>query len=226
MTIVYVDLEHEEVRRDPARARSQAAKFDTARSRLAWAAEEPCMVMRCREVCPQHLAQLEPSAVVLSGSTTDWGRYDLRSLEGLLDVIRSASIPILGICAGHQLIGYAHGASWGALGSLRDDELDPDPRFAPGENKERGFVPVDIDPTCLLFRGMGNRPYFFQSHYWHLQEVPAGFVARGHSAGSPIQVIEHLDRPVFGVQFHPERTDADHPDGNLLLRNFFTLGTH
>ncbi len=237
MSIVYVDLEHESARR--ARAPSHAVKLEKARKRLARAAGQPCQVVHFPEVSPQQLAQLAPSAVVLSGSTTDWAEYDRGSLDGLIEVIRSAPAPILGICAGQQLIGHAHGARSEPMGQLQEGEVDPDPRFAAGMRKERGFVPLEINepgagpagPTCPLFRGLEvgagcDRPCFFQSHYWELREVPAGFVARGRSASSPIQVIERLDKPVFGVQFHPERFDADHPDGDTLLRNFFTLANH
>ena len=224
MTILYVDVEHEAVLRDPARVASHVAKLEVARGRLAAAAGEPCSVMRFHEVSPQQLAKLAPSAVILSGSITDWAEYEFELLQGLLEVIRNAPVPILGMCAGHQLIGYAHGASWGPLGSLREGEIDPDPRFAPGGRKERGFMPVEIDPRCVLFRGLGERAWFFQSHYWHLLEAPPGFVARARSGSSPIQVIERLDKPVFGVQFHPERFTAEHPDGDTLLHNFFAFG--
>jgi GMP synthase-like glutamine amidotransferase len=70
---------------------------------------------------------------------------------------------------------------------------------------------------------LGPTPCFFESHYWQLHEPPAGFVARGSTAIAPIQVIERRDRPVFGVQFHPERFDGEHPDGEVVLRNFLAL---
>ena len=61
----------------------------------------------------------------------------------------------------------------------------------------------------------------FQSHYWQLLETPAGFATRASSAWSPIQAIERLDRPVFGIQFHAERFDTAHPAGSRVLRSFF-----
>ena len=152
---------------------------------------------------------------------TDWADYDFTSLARLLAVIRAAPAPILGICAGHQLIGLAHGASWGPLGPLQAGEVDPDPRFVPGRRKERGFLPVEVDSCCPLFRGLDSTAAFFQSHYWQLEDVSQGFAARARSPWSPIQAIERLDRPVFGVQFHPERYDTAQPDGATVLRNFF-----
>jgi GMP synthase-like glutamine amidotransferase len=132
-------------------------------------------------------------------------------------------VPILGICAGHQLIGHAHGAAWGPLGRLQPGEVDPDPGFVPGQRKERGFLPVEVDPRCPIFRDLASVAIMFQLHYWQLEEAPPGFIARARSEWSPIQAIERQDRPVFGVQFHTERFDADHPHGGAVLRNFFDI---
>ena len=223
MTVLYLDVEHDRVLRDSARAPSHRDKIGAALRRLEAAAGEPCAVVRAAEVSPSRVAQAAPAAIVLSGATTDWDDYDFRSLETLLGVIRAASVPILGICAGHQLIGRAHGARWGPLGPLQPGEVDPDPRFAPGRRKERGFLEVELDPSCPIFRGLGPSAKVFQSHYWHLEEVPDGFALRASSPWSRVQAIERLDRPVFGVQFHPERADAAHPAGDTVLRNFFGL---
>ncbi|MBA2276670.1 MAG: gamma-glutamyl-gamma-aminobutyrate hydrolase family protein [Chloroflexia bacterium] len=162
-------------------------------------------------------------AVVIGGCTTDWDDYDFADLRGLLATIRAAPIPTLGICAGHQLIGYAHGAEWGPLGPLQPGEVDPDPRFVPGQRKERGFLPVEIDASCPLFDDLGVAAVFFQSHYWQLLDVPEGFVARALSSWSPIQAIERLDRPVFGVQFHPERFSRSRDAGARVVRRFLDV---
>ena len=221
MTVLYVDLEHERVLADPARARGHLTRREAARARLAEAAGEPCDVVRFTEVSRERLEAVRPAAVVISGSTTDWAEYDPAALERLAEAVRAAPVPILGICAGHQLIGRAHGAAWGPLGPLAPGEADPDPRFAPGQRKERGFLEVRLDTACPLFRGLGPSAEFFQSHYWHLAGVPEGFLLRAGSPWSPVQAIERLDRPVFGVQFHPERYDQAHPAGFEVLRNFF-----
>lgn len=223
VTILYVDAEHERVRKDPLQASRHNAQVELGGRRLARAAGDSCVVTHAVDLDMDRVRESEPSAIVLSGSTTDWSHYDFEALAGLLDVIRLAPVPILGICAGHQLIGYAHGARWGPLGPLSDDELDPDPRFAEGQRKERGYTLVDLDPGCPLFEGLATQATFFQSHYWQLEEVPSGFSTRAHTSRSPIQAIERFDRVVFGVQFHPEWYDARYQAGHRLLRNFFDL---
>lgn len=221
MTVLYVDMEHDAVVHDPALGPAHRAKRETARQRVAAAAVEPCAVLRFGAVSLPRIGQAAPRAIVVSGCNTAWDRYDFTEFNGLLAVIRAAPVPILGICAGHQLIGYAHGAPWGPLGPLREGEADPDPRFAPGQRKQRGFLPVLTDPDSPLFEGVGAEACVFQSHYWHLLDVPMGFTTRARSLWSPIQAIERGDRPVFGVQFHAERYDAAHPAGARILRNFF-----
>lgn len=221
MGITYIDLEHDRVVNADAAGRSHRARRDAAQARLAAAAEESCQVVRFDEIAPDRIRALAPTAIVISGNTTDWIEYDFAMLAGLLETIRVAPVPILGICGGHQLLGYAHGAPWGPLGRLEDGEADPDPRFAPGLHKERGFLPIEVDRATPLFVGLDASPVVFQSHYWHLTGVPDGFSVCASSAGSPIQAIARRDRPVFGVQFHPERYDDDHRDGERILQNFF-----
>jgi len=222
VSVLYVDLEHAQVLRGE-RGPAHQARVTEALARLTAAAGDACISMRWEEVSPATVAHIAPAALVLSGSTSDWADYPQADLGGLLAVIRAAPVPILGICAGHQLIGLAHGAAWGPLGPLQAGEADADPRFAPGQRKERGFLPVALDDHCPLFPGLGRDALFFQSHYWQLTTVPAGFAVRARSAWSPIQAIERHDRPVFGVQFHPERFDRAHPAGATVLRHFFML---
>lgn len=223
MTVLYIDTEHDLVLAHPEHGPAHRATIEAARDRLATAAGRPCLVRHFSEIAPARIEQIAPSALVIGGNRTDWAEFDEAMLAGLLATIRAAPVPILGICAGHQLIGRAHGAAWGPLGALRSGEVDPEPEFAPGQRKERGFHPVEIDSRCPVFQGLAPRPAFFQFHYWQLETIPAGFVVRARSPWSAIQAIERQDRPVFGVQFHPERFDADHPYGAAVLRNFFAL---
>jgi GMP synthase-like glutamine amidotransferase len=225
MTVLYVDTEHDRVRDHLELGRSYHARVEATRKRLADAAAAPCLVEHCARVTPTRVERVAPSVVVIGGNVTGWEAYDDGSLAGLLAIIRAAPVPILGICAGHQLIGRAHGAAWGPLGSLRAGEIDPDPAFGTGLRKELGFLPVETDPMCPLFTGVGQPASFFQNHYWQLTETPPGFVTRACSPWCPIQAIQRLDRPVFGVQFHPERYERDHPDGDAVLRNFFAIAS-
>lgn len=221
MSILYVDPEHDVVLNDPVKGPQHRAAVRSARARIATVSGSACDTAPAASVTPPEIEARSPTAIVIGGCATDWATYDFSTLSGLFAVMRAATVPILGICGGHQLIGYAHGAGWGPLGRLHPNEVDPDPAFAPGQRKESGFMSVWLDSSSALFRGFGPKPEFFQAHYWQLTNAPPGFSIRAHSKWCPIQAIERTDRPVFGVQFHPEHFDATHPDGELVLRNFF-----
>ena len=223
MTIVYIDTEHDRVIGHPELGPAHRARIEALRARLSNIGGQPCAVRHYSAISPALVERSGPSALVIGGNVTDWATYEWADFAGLLATIRAAPVPILGICAGHQLIGLAHGAAWGPLGWLQPGEVDPDPGFAPGQRKELGFLPVEVDPRCPIFHDVAPVATMFQHHYWQLEEAPAGFVTRACSLWSAIQAIERLDRPVFGVQFHAERFDADHPHGEAVLRNFFAL---
>lgn len=220
MSIIYVDLEHGRVLDDPIEGPSHRARRDAALARLADVSKQPCQLLRFEDVSVVRIRTMSPHAVVISGNTADWSEYDFTELGGLIDTIRSAPAPILGICGGHQLIGHAMGATWGPLGHIRPGGFDPDPRFAPGLYKERGYCEIEVDGASPLFHRLGKLPVVFQSHYWQLTSVPEGFLNCASSIDSPIQAIARLDYQVFGVQFHPERYDDDHRDGEIILKNF------
>ena len=62
-----------------------------------------------------------------------------------------------------------------------------------------------------------------QRHFWELKTAPAGFGRLAASDACPIQAIRHEGRLLYGVQFHPERYSERHPDGRIILSNFFRL---
>lgn len=226
MTVLFIDPEHPGVLVDPVRSRAHRDRLSLALGALASASDFSVESRHFLDATPENVSDVAPSAIVIGGCMTDWSEYDFDTFAGLFAIIRRAEVPLLGICAGHQLIGYANGASWGALDPLQPGETDVDPSFVPGQRKQRGFSTVTVDPRCPLFAGFSDRAEIFQSHYWQLCEVPTGFTLRASSGAAPIQAIERDDRPVFGVQFHPERFDASHPDGMTVLSNFLSLASH
>src|ERR1041384_290009 len=62
----------------------------------------------------------QPQAIVLSGTLSDFDYYNPEHLEKFRDFILETKIPVLGICGGHQLVGWAFGSDLITL-----DHLDP-----------------------------------------------------------------------------------------------------
>ncbi|MCX4678968.1 aminodeoxychorismate synthase component I [Streptomyces sp. NBC_01433] len=121
-------------------------------------------------------------------------------------IVTSVDLPILGVCLGHQLIGSAYGAKVG-----------PAPRIMHGRTSR---VRHGGD---RLFRGMAEEFTAVRYHSLALSgvEEPLKVIAEDED-GIPM-AIRHGDRPVWGVQFHPESILSD--DGRLLLRNFAEIVT-
>jgi len=170
-----------------------------------------------------HLDELPLVAIVISGNRTNWEKYTPSQLQQPYEAIRSSSVPILGICGGHQLVCRALGGKVGPMRRLSEGEPDPYPRYMPGYFKERGYAQVDIRRQHELFSGLRDRVIVHQSHYCEVKDAPDVLEVLADSPNCRIQAVAHREKPIFGVQFHPETFDEAHQDGRKVLENFFRI---
>jgi GMP synthase (glutamine-hydrolysing) len=225
--ICYVDLEHAE--RGPSmltegpHATQRKADLLTVKARFEQLSGEPCHLLHYTQVDRALLGRLEAHAVVISGHSTLIDHYDPRDLAPLVELIRETSTPVLGLCGGHQLIGLTFGAQPAPMGPLAPGERDPKPDLAPGMRKEWGPCRVDVTADDPLFAGLDDTVVVEQRHFWELKSVPPGFVSLAGSEACRVQAIRHAHRPLYGVQFHPEKYSDGHLDGRAILTNFFRL---
>jgi GMP synthase (glutamine-hydrolysing) len=182
-----------------------------------------CMAQSFIWIDGSNLNDLPLLAIVVSGNTTDWENYKPSQLRQPFEAIRNSGVPVLGLCGGHQLVGKAFGGRVAPMRRLREDELDPYPDYRSGYFKEKGFMEVKVDVGHPLFRGLGERIVVSESHYCEIKRVPGVLRVIASSPDCRVQAIAHRSKPVFGVQFHPENFDDDHPDGKRVLENFFEL---
>lgn len=155
----------------------------------------------------EKIGDLNPSLVILSGSEYLISRPGTReAFREEIDLVRKSLFPILGICFGHQLIGAAHGVGMSDLG-----------------HTVRRFEPVSILDHHPLFNGLPPTITVAESHRQVLDKVPEEFLRLAESATSSVEAICHRSRPIYGLQFHPERADEEHPHGQTLLRNAVQL---
>lgn len=152
---------------------------------------------------PREALSLKPQAIVLSpgpGTPDDAGIC--------LDVIRQAegTVPILGVCLGHQAIGQAYGG-----------------RIARAPECMHGKVSQIRHRDSDVFRGLADP---FQATRYHSLTVgrdglPACLAITAETDDSVIMGLAHREHPVYGVQFHPESIASEH--GHALLKNFLEL---
>ena len=171
------------------------------------------------DITPEFVKTLAPSHIILSGQSHPWIRYSREMLAGIFYVIREARQPTLGVCGGLQQMALAFGA--------RVDLIE---RLEPGEGydgalREWGFTGVQLDPENQtgIFSGLPGTLVVWESHCDEVKELPADFVRTATNDVSDIQAMQHTSLPLFGVQFHPELFDEEHPHGRIILENFLRL---
>jgi GMP synthase (glutamine-hydrolysing) len=169
-----------------------------------------------QNVSLERVRSLRPSHIILSGQSHPWDQYPAASLSGVFDVIKQASQPILGVCGGHQQIAIAHGAEVGLMGRVEPGE------GYNGAKRERGFLPIENTGEGL-FKGLPSEITVWHNHCDEVKELPDGFRATASNETCQIQAMQEKGRRVYGVQFHPELFDDDHPEGRHVVENFLKL---
>ena len=164
----------------------------------------------------ERVRSLKPSHIILSGQSHPWDNYTPESLAGVFEVIKRASQPILGVCGGHQQIALAYGAEVGLM-----ERLEPGEGYT-GAKRERGFFPVGNTGEGL-FKELPATVTVWHSHCDEVKQLPDGFRCTASNETCAIQAMQQKGRRVYGVQFHPELFDDDHPEGRTIVENFLGL---
>jgi anthranilate synthase/aminodeoxychorismate synthase-like glutamine amidotransferase len=160
-------------------------------------------VVRNDAVDTAAIAALRPERIVISPGpgTPDGAGVTLEVIRQL-----SATTPILGVCLGHQAIGQAFGAT------VSRARRQMHGKTSSIEHDGRG-----------VFRGL---PTPFSATRYHSlavlsETVPPDLEISARSDDGEIMGLRHRERPVEGVQFHPESILTEH--GKTLLQNFLEL---
>jgi GMP synthase (glutamine-hydrolysing) len=164
----------------------------------------------------ERVRSLKPSHIILSGQSHPWEMYTPESLAGVFSVIKQASQPILGLCGGHQQIALAYGAKVGLMGRVEPGE------GYEGAKRERGFLPV-TNTGEGLFKNLPSEIVVWHNHCDEVKEVPDGFRVTASNETCPIQAMQQKGRRLYGIQFHAELFNEDHPEGRKVVENFLSL---
>ena len=144
---------------------------------------------------------------------------DRKGFAETLPALVQKGRPLLGICLGMQLLADSsseHGEHPG-LGLIHGtvERIDADGLRVPhvGWNSATALRP------SVLFQGLPEEPTFYFVHSYELRTADADHLTATSDYGGPVSAAVEADS-VFGVQFHPEKSQAD---GLTLLRNFVAL---
>lgn len=135
--------------------------------------------------------------IIISGGPNSVGDQKLAYDKRLFDL----SIPILGLCYGHQLMAHH-------LGGV----------VTPAHNREYGLANVELNTTNPITKGLDPREQVWMSHWDSVTQVPEGFTVIGKTADCPVAAMSHVEKKRYGFQFHPEVHHSTH--GTEFLRNF------
>lgn len=138
--------------------------------------------------------------IILSGGphgVTDVGAPTLNPRLLTLD------IPILGICYGMQLLGLTFG------GIVEAHDM-----------REYGKTDITMTYDHILVKDVPKTSTVWMSHGDQIKVVPKEFIVTGSSELTPIAMMMHTSKPIYGLQFHPEVVHTTH--GKTLLKNFLS----
>ncbi len=196
MRILFVTSEHEHGVTEELRRR-----YDAACSRIA------SLTGATVESIPYWAVESLPAdALVLSGSDDPWAMHQPAALERFYGHLRAYAGPVLGICAGMQILVLASGGDVG-----------------PSVEPTRGFAPIDVLDDSDLFSSTPASFDVFHNHEDEVRELPSGFRILATSARCRIEAIASDERRWWGTQFHPEAWDAEHPVGQALIERYLAL---
>lgn len=145
---------------------------------------------------------LAPSGIVLSGGPASVYAADApRPDPAVLALLVSGEIPVLGICYGMGILNLALGG-----------EVER------ATEKEFGPADLQIERVDPLLAIGGRSTRVWMSHGDRITRLGEGLLALASSENSPYAAFRHAERPLYGLQFHPEVTHS--VDGREILRNF------
>ncbi|MFZ0422289.1 MAG: aminodeoxychorismate/anthranilate synthase component II [Xanthobacteraceae bacterium] len=161
------------------------------------------VVHRNDKVTSEAVVAADPDAIVLSP-----GPCTPKEAGICLNLIGKAAptIPILGVCLGHQAIGDAFG------GKVVRAPSPVHGKLAEIRHEGRG-----------IFRGI-NAPFRATRYHSLVVErdtMPGELAVTADTDDGLVMGLAHKSLPVHGVQFHPESIASEH--GHLMLKNFLDL---
>jgi GMP synthase (glutamine-hydrolysing) len=148
------------------------------------------------------IRRLAPEGIVLSGGPASVYDADApQPRREVLEMLQTGSPPVLGICYGMGVLSRAFG------GEVK--------RAARKEYGPADIRILRMDPLLALG---GRSTRVWMSHGDAMASLPDDFETLATSDNSPHAAFRHRERPIYGVQFHPEVTHS--VDGREILRNF------
>ena len=162
---------------------------------------EEVKTVRNDDITLEEIKQLQPSRIVLSP-----GPKHPKDSGICLEILKNIShIPILGICLGHQAFGLINGA-----------EIK---RLEVPLHGKTSLLTVENE-NSVLFQGMPKSFQVMRYHSLYVSDknLPKELTITAKSDDGVIMALEHKEKPIYGIQFHPESFFTEY--GKDIIKNF------
>lgn len=137
------------------------------------------------------------AGIIISGAPILITEVEQRPYLELFSFLEDINIPVLGICFGHQMLGLIHGASGIKCTESRED------------------IKVRFSEKSVIWQETGH--FIFNEDHCEAIGLPNDFQLLASSNICDVEGMRHNNKPLYGVQFHPETSNAN---GIKLLINF------
>lgn len=161
------------------------------------------LVVRNDEITIERINDLNPEKIVISP-----GPCTPKEAGISIELIKNATVPLLGVCLGHQAIGAAFGGN-----IIKAPEIFHGKLSEVEHNNENIFKGIDSPYSVVRYHSL----------IIEKDSLPNELKITGVLKDNPeiIMAIEHKEKPIYGVQFHPESIETDF--GMKLIENFLAL---
>ena len=161
------------------------------------------LVVRNDEITIEQINDLNPEKIVISP-----GPCTPKEAGISIELINNATVPLLGVCLGHQAIGAAFGGN-----IIKAPEIFHGKLSEVEHNNENIFKGIDSPYSVVRYHSL----------IIEKDSLPNELKITGVLKDNPeiIMAIEHKEKAIYGVQFHPESIETDF--GMKLIENFLAL---
>lgn len=139
--------------------------------------------------------------IVISGAPILISQVNAEPYLEAFDFLKTVEIPVLGICFGHQILGMVYDA------------------FPALEKEDRDWQNISFYEESPLLTSLPKEVLMMEDHTENIS-IPPGFKLLGGSDLCINEAMEHREKALYGVQFHPEVS------GNLgarIIENFVNI---
>lgn len=144
------------------------------------------------------IKDLNPEGIILGGGPS------IENIGNCKEIIQQMDVPILGICLGHQIIAEVFN------GETKSAEIE-----------SYAQIEINIIEESELFKDMGDSVKVWASHKDEVVKLPENFKILANSDKCSIEAMKHNEKPIYGIQFHPEVQHTPH--GGEIFENFYRI---